>query len=86
MLALNGQEILLIYMSLGETFSTMRDFSDSEEYDAIPVDVQEYVLTVQKNILLLYKKMSDFLEKEKMPFAKQMFDADTKPSTPSGMI
>lgn len=87
MINMTGEEVLLVFMSLGETYSAMDDITDSKEFDMLPMDLQAYVLETQKKLHSLYERLAKYLEDNNVPFVRHMFDADTKSThKPKGMI
>lgn len=87
MISMTGEEVLLVFMSLGETYSAMDEIVDSKEFDVLSMDAQQYVLETQVKLYDLYERLAKYLEENKVPFVKHMFEADTKSNhKPKGMI
>lgn len=87
MISMTGEEVLLVFMSLGETYTAMEDITASKEFDMLPMDTQAYVLETHKSLYSLYERLAKYLEENNVPLVKHMFDSDTKSNhKPKGMI
>lgn len=84
--ALSKEDILIIYCALGESYVVLEEFLASSEMDMVEMEMQEYILVKRANLLDLYKRMSDFLEKKNVPFVRSIYNADTKAAKPRGGI